>query len=340
MGSVKDLQIISSPSNTEPGVGRFVFSDRYSVFDWGEMPDHIPQKGRSLAIIGAYFFEKIEMMGIMTHYIAMIEDSSRKRLKNLREPSDTMEVQLLRVIKPDLKDGEYDYSRYKDLQENFLIPLEIIYRNSLPEGSSVFKRLETGKLRLEDIGLKEMPAPGQDLPEPIFDVSTKLEVTDRYISWDEAVEMAGLKDGELYEIKDVLMKINSLITEEYARIGLKNEDGKIELGFGPERKLMVVDVVGTPDECRFTYQGIPVSKEIARIYYRKTSWYEKVEEAKRKDRQNWKSLVKEGPEPLPERLKELIGYIYQGCANELTGREWFKGVPPLKEVLEEIREYL
>ena len=45
--------------------------------------------------------------------------------------------------------------------------------------------------------------------------------------------------------------------------GLKNEDGKIELAFDDKRKLMVVDVVGTLDECRFTYEGVHVSKEVA-----------------------------------------------------------------------------
>jgi phosphoribosylaminoimidazole-succinocarboxamide synthase len=270
----------------------------------------------------------------------MIQEEVKHRLSGLTSPTAVMEVQILRVIRPELKEGHYDYSAYRDLYGNFLIPLEIIYRNSLPEGSSVFKRLQSGQLSLQDLDLEKMPEPGQALPRPIFDVSTKLEVTDRYISWQEAMQMAGLRDDELEEIKDTLMRINSIITEEYARIGLKNEDGKIELGFGPERKLMVVDVLGTPDECRFTYQGIPVSKEIARIYYRKTPWYQEVEEAKKKDRQNWKSLVKNPPEPLPPRLKELIGFVYQGCANELTGRQWFKGVPPLKEVLEEVREYI
>ncbi len=340
MGSVKDLEVITTPSDNEPGVGRFVFSDRYSVFDWGEMPDHIPEKGKALAIIGAYFFERLEAEGIMTHYIAMVEGDQRRRLKNLSEASPVMEVQLLRVIEPALKDGQYDYSTYKHLYGNFLIPLEIIYRNSLPEGSSVFKRLNSGQLTLQDLGLQEMPQPGQTLPKPLFDVSTKLEITDRYISWQEAMEISGLTTDELESIKETLMRINKIITEEYSRIGLKNEDGKIELGFGPERNLIVVDVLGTPDECRFTYNGIPVSKEVARIYYRKTPWFQEIEEAKKKDRQNWKSLVKTSPEPLPPRLKELIGYIYQGCANELTQRQWFKGVPPLKEVLEEIRQYL
>ena len=56
MGSVKDLIIIKKPYGNELGIGRFVFSNRYSVFDWGEMPDHIKNKGASLCLISAYFF--------------------------------------------------------------------------------------------------------------------------------------------------------------------------------------------------------------------------------------------------------------------------------------------
>jgi phosphoribosylaminoimidazole-succinocarboxamide synthase len=37
----------------------FEFSDDYSVFDWGKMPDTIENKGRALALIGAFFFEKL-----------------------------------------------------------------------------------------------------------------------------------------------------------------------------------------------------------------------------------------------------------------------------------------
>ena len=59
MGSVKDLQIIKKPTQTAMGVGRFLFSDRYSVFDWGEMPDHIEGKGAALCLMGAYCFEQL-----------------------------------------------------------------------------------------------------------------------------------------------------------------------------------------------------------------------------------------------------------------------------------------
>ena len=50
MGSVKDLQIIKKPTQEAMGVGRFLFSDRYSVFDWGEMPDHIEGKGAACVL--------------------------------------------------------------------------------------------------------------------------------------------------------------------------------------------------------------------------------------------------------------------------------------------------
>ena len=54
MGSVKDLIVIEEPTE-KPGTGRFVFSDRYSVFDYGEMPDKIENKGRSLYGFRVFF---------------------------------------------------------------------------------------------------------------------------------------------------------------------------------------------------------------------------------------------------------------------------------------------
>ena len=53
----------------------------------------------------------------------------------------------------------------------------------------------------------------------------------------------------------VLAKVNETINEIAAKAGLVNEDGKIELAFDNQRRLMVIDVVGTLDECRFTSMG-------------------------------------------------------------------------------------
>jgi phosphoribosylaminoimidazole-succinocarboxamide synthase len=321
------------------GIGHFYFSDRYSVFDWGEMPDLITGKGKALCMIGAYFFEKLEQKGVPTHYRGLVSGDTTLKLADLDNPVDTMEVDLVRVLKPEIQGNTYNYEPYKDVTSNFLIPLEVIYRNSLPAGSSVFRRLEEGSLKLDQIGLSKMPEPNDVLSPPILDASTKLEITDRYLSWQEAQEISGLIDTEIREIKNVTSNINDLITEQASQAGLINEDGKVEFGYNQNRQLILVDILGTPDECRFTYEGIPVSKEVARIHYRKTDWYDEVEKAKKEDRANWKSLISSPPPKLPDRLFELIAYLYQSTCNEITGKKWFS-TPPLATILKEIKEQM
>jgi len=288
----------------------------------------------------AYFFEKLESMGIRTHYLGLVEDGQLKRISEVKDPVDIMEVKLLRVLKPPKTANGYDYSDYKQEDSNFLIPLEVIFRNSLPAGSSVFKRLEKGELELKELGLGKMPIPGENLEKPFLDVSTKLEESDRYLSWVEAQKIAHLSDKELEEIKKITLLINESIRQEADKIGLKYEDGKIEFGFDEERNLLLVDVLGTLDECRFTFKGMPISKEIARLYYRKTFWFKELVEAKKRDRLNWKEKVNLSPPPLPARLKELISMAYCAFTNEITKREWFKNTPSMRELLEEINQII
>jgi phosphoribosylaminoimidazole-succinocarboxamide synthase len=348
MGSVKDLEVIQKPTRDATGIGRFHFSDRYSVFDWGEMPDHIEGKGEALCLMGAYCFEKLETIAVRTHYRGLVDETGKLvRFKELKRPTSIMEVNLVNVYKPEPRRSqgklEYDYSLYTSNLKNYLIPLEIIYRNGLPEGSSVFTRLEQGRVTVEDLGLDHYPEAGERLKKPIFDVSTKLEEGDRYVSWAEAQRIAGLTEREVEEVKSLLLKVDDLITQLAANAGLVNEDGKIELAFDPSRRLMVVDVVGTLDECRFTYDGLHVSKETARQYYRKTEWYKDLEEAKKKAKQHgiedWKKLVKNNPPKLEPALKTIIKEMYMATANELTNRRLFTN-SSLAEVIDTYRNYV
>jgi phosphoribosylaminoimidazole-succinocarboxamide synthase len=339
MGSVKDLTVLVSPEGNEAGLGRFVYSDRYSVFDWGEMPDLIAGKGKAICMASAFFFEGLEERGVKTHYAGIVEDGVAKKTGELREPGDTMEVRLVRVIEPMVRGEAYDYSVFEKERANFLIPLEVMYRNSLPRGSSVFKRLREGSISPADIGLDVMPEPGQVLDRPMLDVSTKLEASDRYIDWEEAREISGMDAGEMEEMQRTVLLINDMITQEAGRLGLFNEDGKVEFGFDGARDLVLVDALGTLDECRFSYKDLPVSKEIARIHYRGTSWHRDTEEAKKQGKVDWKTLVNSAPDPLPPELATAISELYQAYANDLAGRRWFN-VPPLADVLSDIEGIL
>ncbi|MEM1579368.1 MAG: phosphoribosylaminoimidazolesuccinocarboxamide synthase [Archaeoglobaceae archaeon] len=333
MGSVKDLIILREPYK-KPGEGIFEFSNRYSVFDYGEMPDRIEGKGASLCLISAFFFEKIEEIGIKTHYFGLLEGEKVRRLEELESVTNRMKVKLVRVLRPEKRNG-YDYSVFKKERRNFLLPLEIIYRNKIPEGSSLLRRVEKGEVRPEDLGLSDIRA-GMKLEKPIVDFSTKLEDVDRYLSQKEAKDISGLSDEEFEKLKALTLKIDALITERVSKVGLENEDGKIEVAFDENRDFMVVDAVGTPDECRFSFQGFEVSKEFLRIYYRKTEWYEKIK--KFKGQENWREIVGVPPK-LPKNLRVTISNLYMALCNEITGIRFFD-VPNLKDVVKELREVL
>lgn len=348
MGSVKDLEVIRKPTGDEMGVARFHFSDRYSVFDWGEMPDLLDKKGAALCVMGAYCFERLEDdEGIKTHYRGLVTTSGKLvKTDELEKPVNVMEIDLVNVLRPtpyrEAGKLKYNYDVFTPNLTNFLVPLEIIYRNGLPEGSSVFKRLKQG-VKPEDLGLDHYPRPGEKLEKPIFDVSTKLEERDRYLTWSEAQQIAGLTDGETAEIKDKLLRIDNLISKVAGKANLENEDGKIELAFDSRRRLMVADVVGTLDECRFTYKGLHVSKEIARQFYKRTSWYVDVDEAKRdadaSGVKDWKSICKSKPPKLDPDLKKIICNFYMAVTNECTGLNLFDA-PRLADTVKEYRAYL
>ncbi len=330
MGSVKDLIVLKAP-NGGLGEGIFEFSDRYSVFDYGEMPDKIDGKGASLCLISAFFFEKLEKIGIKTHYIGLIEENKVKNFEEIDNATNKMKIKLVRVLRPLGK----DYSIFQKERSNFLIPLEVIYRNKIPEGSSLLRRVASGEVKPEDFGLKEIKA-NMKLEKPIVDFSTKLEDVDRYLSHEEAKKISGLSDDEFELLKEIVLKVDKLITSEVAKIGLENEDGKIELAFDEKRDLMVVDAVGTPDECRFSFDGFEVSKEILRGYYKKTEWYEKIKIHKGKE--GWRELVGKPPK-LSQNVKTATSKLYMALCNEITGRRFFD-VPKLKTVVKELRELI
>ncbi len=330
MGSVKDLIVIEEPKEEKMGLADMVFSDRFSVFDYGVMPDLIDRKGEALCLISAYFFERIEEKGIKTHYLGLVEDGKVKRFDEISKPVNVMRVKLTRVVRPKRING-YDYSIFKKLGGNYLIPLEVIYRNVIHPNSSILRRLERGEVKPEDFGLKEIK-PGMKLEKPIIDFSTKLEDFDRYLSQDEAKEISGLSYEEFEVLKDFAIEIDEIITREVSKANLENEDGKIEFALDESRNITVVDAVGTPDECRFSYNGFEVSKEILRSYYKSTEWYRKLREVK--GRENWREMVGTPPK-LSNEVKEIVSKIYMAMCNEITGRRFFD-VPKLKEIVKEV----
>lgn len=336
MGSVKDLVVDIRPTEKSLGTGHFNFSDRYSVFDWGEMPDHISDKGKALCMMGAFNFENFTKRGIDSHYTGLIENDRVKNLKHLEDPSNLMFIQLGR--KPELKfqSGEYKYENLKE-SNNYLIPLEVIFRNSIPVGSSIRRRYSPDELGFE---FDEWPEGKIELETPIVEFSTKLEEKDRYIDEAEAREISGLKRKKFEELKDKTEETNKLLNQRAKKAGLSHEDGKVEFVYSNGR-IILADVTGTFDENRFMYNEKQISKEFIRQWYKKNQpeWYEKVkkakEEANERGVKNWKSLCKIKPIKLDQEVLETAENIYKAGANRWIGKKLFEA-PHLEKVVGKI----
>lgn len=368
-GSVKDIY-----TSVEAETLFFDYTDRYSIFDWGEMPDQIPHKGLSTAMMAQFFFEFFESQQTWEHWVApeyLTKSSVSKRLKerglehHALGPSDDqgnptrgqtsiIKVKEVDIYQPELdeKTGEYKYSDYKKKPTTALVPLEVIFRFGTPEGSSLIERAKDPKV-LERLGLEKAPVAGETFVRPLIEFTTKLEATDRPLSHEEAKKVAGLSETEYQKLVDLTSLLAFRLKDLFFGIGIQLWDGKFEFAFAPEtdpdgqREYLMVDSIG-PDELRLTHSGVQISKENLRSLYKKTNWFQDIAKAKEKalkgGGKDWKSLVKSNPEKLDPKVIELTSKLYQSLTQELFERyrskSPFSRIPPIADVAKAWKEVL
>jgi len=336
MTSVKEFRVEREPTAAATGRGRFAFTDDYSVFDWGAMPDRIPDKGRSLCTMGAFNFELLEAAGIPTHYRGVGPDAVP--LDEADEAPRELAIDLVRVPDLPFEDGAYDYDAFHDAAgSNYLIPLEIVFRNTVPVGSSLRSRGVPSDYGLDMDAWPDEPV---DLPDPVVEFSTKYEEQDRYLDRAEAERIAGR--AGIDALDDLARTVNRVVTERATETGFVHEDGKIECCY-VDGEVQVADVVGTFDENRFAYAGQEVSKEVVRQYYKRADpeWVEAVSEAKaeadRRGVADWRPLCTASPDPLPAEVIDAVADVYAAGANAYTGEAWFDA-PSIDAAVDAVRD--
>ncbi|MFW5974130.1 MAG: phosphoribosylaminoimidazolesuccinocarboxamide synthase [Natrialbaceae archaeon] len=339
MTSVKSVRVDREPTSAALGRGAFLFSDAYSVFDWGEMPDTIPGKGAALCTMGAANFEHLEHQGVPTHYLGVGPDAVplADALEAGEAPTE-MAIQIARVPELPFVDGSYDYRAFHDAAgERFVVPLEIVFRRTVPPGSSLRSRTAPADHGLD---LEDWPAETVPLPEPVVEFSTKYEKQDRYLDRSEADRIAGPASIETLEQR--AREVEALVTDRAEQAGWTHADGKIECVYA-DGDVLVADVAGTFDENRFLADGVQLSKEFLRQYYRQTqpAWVEAVNDAKReaadRDLADWRALCDVDPDPLPADLRDLASDLYRGGANAYLDRPLFDA-PPIEATIDAIAE--
>lgn len=298
----------------------FEFSDRYSLFDWGEMPDHLENKGQALAMMGALFFKEVEKHQIPHHFISL-SDKTGQQLD--WTPTSFLKVKKVSVTRPPKLENGYDYSFYKSTPQAGLVPLEVMFRFGAGSGSSLAKRVQQNPALMSQWNLNKLEE-GKLWDLPLIDFSTKLEKGDRYLTHTEAQELAGLNPTEFSTLVESTTKVALILRNIFNDLGMELWDGKLEWGFTPgaDRGFMLVDSIGL-DELRLQKNGKSLSKEFLREYYRATPWFKQLTTAKdiaERTGQDFKKLCNEEPPHLLPEQKDLATSLYLSFTNDLAMR--------------------
>jgi len=291
-GKVKEVYEVS-PTELE-----FRFTDDISVFD-KHIPSEIPHKGATLARTAAHWFELCRGLSVPHHFLG------------LSGPT-TMRVKRVQVVPEPRTLGAHP--------RNYLVPLELIVRYYL--AGSMWDRVKAGKVSAPDLGFpagKKLEY-GMPLPEPHFEVTTKLEPVDRLLTIPDALALSALDARQLDQIRETILKVDAAMQREIGPRGLLHVDGKKEFAMDADGVLMVVDTFGTADEDRFwdkdAYERgrhVDFSKEFVRQHYRQTGYYDSLVRAR-------ETHAAEPPiPPLPPLLVDEVSRLYTTVFERLTG---------------------
>ncbi len=327
-GSAKNTLIFKEPTENSFGKGTFEFLDYFSIFDWGRfLQDPIKGKGIAMAAIARKHFELLNEAGIKNHYEGMASPTK-------------INIALVNIPQP--------YKNVPPGSRNYLLPIEIIFRNYTHPESSDLKKIKEGKRTYQELGYEEMPEPNKKLPQTKISYATKLEATDRVLTREEARVLAGLTKEEMDKLEKLALRVNDIITNHSERVGLIHYDGKIEVAKDINGAFIVVDAVGTLDEDRFMMKVngdkyIDISKQFVRNWFVTNGWKVLVDEAKKKAEKegvkDWKAFCSEPPK-LPEKMSKLISEMYLADAEARTGEKLGEGlgikVRPLQQVAKEM----
>lgn len=198
-----------------------VASDRISAFDW-VLPGGIPDKGRILTQISAFWFDKLgEAQQVVTSDV------------------DAMNL-------PAGTDKEALRGRSMLVRKTEVVPIECVVRGYLA-GSGWKEYRKSGSV----CGVK-LPAGLREsdrLPEPILTPTTKAEAGhDEPITFEQMCELVGRETAET--IRDRSLDVYRRGAEHAAKCGIIICDTKFEWGRTADG-IILVDEALTPDSSRF-----------------------------------------------------------------------------------------
>ncbi|OXM50277.1 phosphoribosylaminoimidazolesuccinocarboxamide synthase [Amycolatopsis thailandensis] len=293
--STKDLRIVRPPTPEKTGVGIFDYTDHYTVFHYGRMPDTIPGKGEATCRMAAATFAMLEAAGVRTHFRRVLPPT-RIEFDLARDPATTGGP-------PTARDRAH------------LLPIQVIVRTQLPQGSSVHRRLATGATTLAQLGLTTLPAPGEPLREPIVEYATTRDPVNRFLDPADAQRLTGLDTARFSLLRRTALTVTRLLTRHARDRGITYADGTFEFLIDHHGSPVLADSPGTPDESRLLAAGVHCGKQLLRNWYTRNHLAIPVTQliADRVPRDQWPRPARLPPEFLP-----VMSDLYQALADTWT----------------------
>ena len=229
-----------------------VATDRISAFDW-VLPTAIPDKGRVLTSLSAFWFERIK---VANHLISL-------------EPRDI----------PGLDDATVGNleGRLMIVRKARVVPFECVVRGYL-SGSGWKEYAKSGTVC--GVSLPSGLVESDRLPGPIFTPATKAEAGhDENVAFERMANDVGRELAETLRVKSI--EVYQTAAEHALKVGLILADTKFEWGIDDATgELILVDEVLTPDSSRYwsveTYKpGGPqpsFDKQYVRDWLETTGW--------------------------------------------------------------------
>ena len=347
--SVKTFSVIQNPTKDSPGIADVMYRNVYSVYDVGtmRMPQDSKVDNSTILAMAAKNFEDLEKLGVKTHYLGVIgnngKETSVSTLLDKGELPTAMRVLFVNKIKP-VYDKGYNYNIFKSpTSNNYVVPLEVIFRNELPPESSVWGRIERGETTLTELGLSEDLKPGDVLPQAVIDISSKYESKDRYVLKEEGRDMAGLSYDLWYPMIEAAEKINLFLTEKAESLGFTHPDGKVEF-VRNGLDILLADVAGTWHEDRFSYNAQKISKQLMRDAHaiQDPEWAAQCKsaktEAEKRQIEDWQSLLITDYTPLEPEFFEAYNNLTRAATNKWLGAKVFASTS-LDDAIIQFKQY-
>jgi phosphoribosylaminoimidazole-succinocarboxamide synthase len=227
-----------------------VASDRVSVFDV-VLPDPIPDKGRVLTAISAFWFDQVS--DLVPNHVLSVDPAD---FPAEARPEADGRAMLVRRTTP--------------------VPMECIARGYLFGGAwAEYQDRGTVQGRPMPAGMQQATA----LPEMLFTPTTKAE-EGHDLPMSDAEAIAAVGEDLFGRLRDVALAIYARGAELARERGIILADTKFEFGTTPDGELLLIDEALTPDSSRYwpaedyAVGGSPPSfdKQYVRDHYLTLDW--------------------------------------------------------------------